>query len=94
VKFDYRGWEDLPTGCVVQGGTCHLNKTGAWKTQKPVVDREKCNRCMLCWIYCPDCAIFFESDRLEFNYDYCKGCGICANECPLDAIKMEAEVEG
>ncbi|NIW10200.1 MAG: pyruvate synthase, partial [Gammaproteobacteria bacterium] len=23
---------------------------------------------------------------------YCKGCGVCANECPVDAIKMEREV--
>lgn len=28
----------------------------------------------------------------EVNYDYCKGCGVCANECPLDVIKMEREV--
>ncbi|MFP3483271.1 MAG: 4Fe-4S binding protein, partial [Caldivirga sp.] len=26
------------------------------------------------------------------NYDYCKGCGICANECPVKAIKMVPEV--
>ncbi|PIV68985.1 MAG: ferredoxin, partial [Euryarchaeota archaeon CG01_land_8_20_14_3_00_38_12] len=25
------------------------------------------------------------------NYDYCKGCGICANECPKNAINMEEE---
>ncbi|NIV44438.1 MAG: hypothetical protein GWN33_09950, partial [Gammaproteobacteria bacterium] len=28
-----------------------------------------------------------------FNYDYCKGCGICANECPVDAISMKLEGE-
>ena len=26
-----------------------------------------------------------------FNYDYCKGCGVCSSECPCGAIKMEAE---
>jgi pyruvate ferredoxin oxidoreductase delta subunit len=25
------------------------------------------------------------------NYDYCKGCGICAEECPADAIRMVDE---
>ncbi|MCM2289158.1 MAG: 4Fe-4S binding protein [Sulfuritalea sp.] len=28
---------------------------------------------------------------LRVNYDYCKGCGMCAAECPCGAIKMEAE---
>jgi Pyruvate/2-oxoacid:ferredoxin oxidoreductase delta subunit len=27
----------------------------------------------------------------KINYDYCKGCGICAHECPLKIIKMERE---
>jgi len=27
----------------------------------------------------------------EFDLDYCKGCGICANQCPTDSIKMESE---
>ena len=29
--------------------------------------------------------------RFQFNYDYCKGCGMCVAECPCGAIKMEAE---
>ena len=28
---------------------------------------------------------------MVFDYRYCKGCGVCANECPADAIKMERE---
>ncbi len=30
-------------------------------------------------------------NRFHFNYDYCKGCGICAVECPCGAIKMVPE---
>ena len=30
-------------------------------------------------------------ERFRFNLDYCKGCGICANECPCGAIEMVAE---
>ena len=32
-------------------------KTGTWRVFKPVVDREKCNACGLCAIYCPDAVI-------------------------------------
>jgi pyruvate ferredoxin oxidoreductase delta subunit len=32
--------------------------------------------------------------RVEVNYDYCKGCGICAQECPVKAISMVPEFGG
>jgi pyruvate ferredoxin oxidoreductase delta subunit len=38
-------------------------------------------------------AIAFDEKDIDIDYDYCKGCGICANECPVDAIKMVEEVE-
>jgi len=31
------------------------------------------------------------AETVEFNYDYCKGCGICAVECPLKAVSMTEE---
>jgi pyruvate ferredoxin oxidoreductase delta subunit len=31
--------------------------------------------------------------RYEIDLDYCKGCGICAEECPVDAIEMIQEVK-
>jgi len=44
-------------------------------------------------MYCPDNAIIrHEDDRVEVNYEYCKGCGVCANECPVKAIEMVREV--
>lgn len=63
-------------------------KTGSWRTFRPVVDREQCNQCGLCAMYCPDNAI---NEELEVDLDFCKGCGICAAECPKKAIKMERE---
>ena len=63
-------------------------KSGSWRTFRPVVDREKCNECGLCRLYCPDGAI---SVDLEIDLDYCKGCGICAEECPKKAITMVRE---
>ncbi len=78
--------------CVVEPGTSRRNKTGSWRVFKPVVKHELCNRCRICYIYCPDNAVRpLESGYFEFDYDYCKGCGICANECPKKAIEMVLE---
>jgi pyruvate ferredoxin oxidoreductase delta subunit len=48
---------------------------------------------MLCHIYCPEGAIKHDpkEDVMVFNFDFCKGCGICANECPAEAIEMVIE---
>ncbi|NIO37530.1 4Fe-4S dicluster domain-containing protein [Candidatus Bathyarchaeota archaeon] len=83
-------WREIPpAGVCWKPSTEYL--TGDWKTYKPKRDLEKCTRCTLCVIFCPDGAIHWnpEKEDIEFNYDYCKGCGICANECPFDAIEME-----
>ena len=39
----------------------------------------------------PSEAVIVPGNRFEFNYDYCKGCGICAAECPCGAIDMVPE---
>ncbi len=52
-----------------------------------------CFECDNCYGVCPDNAVIKlgPGKRFEFNYDYCKGCGICVSECPCGAIKMVAE---
>jgi len=52
-----------------------------------------CFECDNCYGLCPDNAVVKLSagDRYEIDYDYCKGCGICATECPCGAIAMEPE---
>lgn len=52
-----------------------------------------CFECDNCYGICPDNAVvkLGPGKRFEFNYDYCKGCGICALECPCGAIRMEPE---
>jgi len=69
-------------------------KTGDWRDATPVIDRTKCiasvkNRsaCYLCWLYCPE-GIVTAGIPVEIDLTYCKGCGICAEECPSKAITM------
>jgi pyruvate ferredoxin oxidoreductase gamma subunit len=64
-----------------------------WRVFRPVIDKGVCVNCQRCWIYCPESAISVDEGGVEVNYSYCKGCGICSEECPVDAIKMELEGE-
>lgn len=54
-----------------------------------------CFECDNCYGVCPDNAVIKlgPGKRFEFNYDYCKGCGVCAAECPCGAIKMITEAD-
>ena len=87
-----KGWEEIPIA-----GVCWLPSTeyitGDWRTFKPVVDQDSCNNCLMCFIYCPDGSITWkpEEEKIEVDYNYCKGCGICANECQRKAIRMVLE---
>jgi pyruvate ferredoxin oxidoreductase delta subunit len=69
-------------------------KTGTWSSLKPVIDLEKCipaksgkPSCFNCWLYCPE-AVVSRSIPPQIDLNYCKGCGICMEECPVKAIKM------
>ena len=52
-----------------------------------------CFECDNCYGICPDNAVkkLGPGKRFAFNYDYCKGCGMCAAECPCGAITMVPE---
>jgi len=54
-----------------------------------------CFECDNCYAVCPDNAVIKlgAGDRFAINYDYCKGCGLCAEECPCGAIDMVKEVK-
>ncbi len=53
-----------------------------------------CNQCDNCLVFCPDLAVLRDGERpYVFNYDYCKGCGICVTECPRQAISFEEEIK-
>lgn len=90
---------ELPAGGLLEAGTAQNFKTGSWRSLRPVWNKDKCISCLTCWIYCPDSAIKIAPDPkkttvvIGIDYDFCKGCGICARECPdkIKAITMEEE---
>ena len=52
-----------------------------------------CFECDNCYGVCPDNAIIKlgAGKKFKINYEYCKGCGICEQECPCGAIEMVKE---
>jgi pyruvate ferredoxin oxidoreductase delta subunit len=94
MKNKKKGWKELPLGLVLEGGSSKEFETGDWRSEKPIWDEKKCTHCLLCWIYCPDSAIIVKDGKVQgIDYRYCKGCGICAEECPpkVQAITMVRE---
>ena len=67
--------------------------TGSWRTSRPVVNLEKCNRCGLCFVFCPPQCIDQDGEKFIPDMEFCKGCGVCAKECPKGAITMTPEGE-
>ncbi|MFH1847688.1 MAG: 4Fe-4S dicluster-binding protein [Candidatus Omnitrophota bacterium] len=90
------GWKELPIGAVLKAGTAFDYKTGSWRSFRPIWLEEKCIHCLQCWLVCPDCAIAAKEGKFGgYDYDHCKGCGLCAYICPVKgkAIKMVKETE-
>jgi len=58
----------------------------------PQWDKDRCIRCGICYIYCPDGAVYRQSDGFfDVDKDKCKGCGICHRECWFGVINMVLE---
>lgn len=88
-------WKDLEVGAITDApGSASRYKTGDWRSRRPTYDHSKCNQCTLCQVYCPEGCIEHTKEGL-FVADlyYCKGCGICAKECPKKVITMVEEKE-
>lgn len=76
---------------------------GGPTTQQALAEAQRCfscGNCLACdncWTLCPDNAVLKTGENAAdgshylFDYDYCKGCGLCAKECPCGYIAMVAE---
>jgi pyruvate ferredoxin oxidoreductase gamma subunit len=93
-------WVELPVEAAAVSApiihaalTSELANTGAWRTLRPVVDYERCNRCWwVCSTFCPDGAIAVDPDGTpRIDYDHCKGCLVCVAQCPPHAIATVPE---
>ena len=76
-------------GEVVEG----LDESNALYEARRCLSCGNCFECDNCYGVCPDNAVIKlgPGNRFKFDYDFCKGCGICAAECPCGAIKMVPE---
>jgi Pyruvate/2-oxoacid:ferredoxin oxidoreductase delta subunit len=72
-------------------------KQGTWEWERALQEAEcclscgACNLCLQCVSFCPDASIRLDEDEtaVTVDLDHCKGCGICAYECPRGVITME-----
>jgi 2-oxoacid:acceptor oxidoreductase delta subunit (pyruvate/2-ketoisovalerate family) len=74
----------------VRGG---LDESNALFEARRCLSCGNCFECDNCYGVCPDNAVIKlgPGKRFEFDYDFCKGCGLCVAECPCGAIKMFPE---
>ena len=70
---------------------------GVWDRERVLQEAERClscgtcNLCLQCVSFCPDASIRLDEHEtsVAVDLDHCKGCGICAYECPRGVITME-----
>lgn len=88
-----KSWKELAIGAmIIEPGNSVEYNVAQWRVFKPILDKNKCTKCGLCWIFCPEGAIIRNEDETyEINLSFCKGCGICQRSCNAKAITMVKE---
>ena len=88
-------WKEIEVGAIfTEPGTTAEYKTGDWRSQAPTYNLDRCIKCGICQLFCPEgCIEQNEDGYFTANLYWCKGCGICARECPTGVISMVEETE-
>lgn len=86
-------WTELAVGtAIVVPGSSRANRTGDWRSSRPIWNLNQCIKCGVCTLFCPEGCIAHRKDQYpEADLEYCKGCGICVRECFTGCIRMEEE---
>ncbi len=108
--FELLKWQDMRLGVVIDAVGGHNSfgdsdggyvpgrneyfKKWSTRTMRPVLDFDKCTKCTLCWVACPDTVFDVTPDGyFDANMEACCGCGVCEAICPVpDCITMVNEV--
>ncbi len=79
---------------ILTTGNAAARHTGSWRVERPEIDYDRCTRCGICFVRCPDGAIALDERGYPvIDYDHCKGCMICWDQCPVrGAIEKKKEV--
>jgi pyruvate ferredoxin oxidoreductase delta subunit len=88
VRGDTTGW----AGGYRPGRNPYFKKFST-RSMRPVVDFDKCIKCTMCWLQCPDSCFDVTPEGLyDPNMEACCGCGVCEAVCPVqDCIVMVSE---
>lgn len=91
-------WNEFSEGIVVKAvernGRNPDYQRWTTRTMRPVIRFDTCIKCDLCWYSCPDeCFDSTLEGHFDVAYDYCVGCGRCAEVCPVpECIVMVDEL--
>ena len=106
--FELLKWHEMRQGVVIDGVGGHEGFRGGedgyepgrnpyfkkWstRTMRPVLSFDKCTKCTLCWVACPDTCFDVTPDGFfDANMEACCGCGVCEAICPVPGLHHDGE---
>lgn len=88
VKKRYGAWMDAQN-VAMRVRDLLGDGTATVPANKAILDTGKCTFCLTCFRCCPHGAIDWTADNKPvISKVACQACGICAAECPMDAIQI------